>query len=188
MNPRDVLKEAAEDLKVYKLNWCFTDQWAADANKAVAQQLGLHLVDIDWTQQENVDAYSSLASAMAMGTIEIPNDSQLHKDLKLVQKKPSTARAGYSIHLQSTPDGRHCDYAPALARAMKQWIDEEREVVPLPGQPGWDEHWEKNQIEREEMELIHKQIGSDEEPLDDPFDDYLEQQDLKIYARKEWGV
>lgn len=190
LNPRDVLKEAAEDLANYKLNWCYTDQWAADANKAVAQQMNLHLVDIDWTQQENVEAYSSLAAAMAMGTVEVPNDSQLHKDLKLVQKKPSTAKNGFSIHLQSTPDGRHCDYAPALARAMKQWIDEEKAVVPRHGEPGWDEHWEKSQIEQEEMALIREQLkGSEfeEEPLDDPFDEYLEQQSLVTYVRKEWG-
>lgn len=190
LNPREVIGQAKEDLEKYQLDWCYTDQWAADANKAVALERGLALIDVDWTQQEALDAYSSLAAAMAMGTIEIPGDPQLQKDLKLVKKKPSTAKNGYSIHLPATPDGRHCDYAPALARAMKQWLDDERALPPKPGEDGFAAYYEAQMIEKEEADFERKNRDPmvDEDLGDsDPFDDMMEQAELVDYARRQWG-
>lgn len=175
LNPREVLKEAAEDLQNYHLNWCLTDQWAADANKAVAIEFNLALVDVAWVQQENVEAYSSLAAAMAMGTVRIPDDPLLQKDLKMVKKKPSTARNGYSIHLPTTPDGRHCDYAPAIARAFKPWLDDEKEDTPKPGDDKYGAYLEGRMIENEEAEFKKgKHDPLFDEPDFDPFDDLME--------------
>lgn len=188
LNPREVLKEAQEHLAAYQLDWCYTDQWAADANKAVALELGLALIDIDWNQSNTVGAYTSLAAAMAMRTVLIPNDPSLQKDLKLVKKKPTNR--GFSIHLPSTPDGRHCDYAPALARAMKQWLDDEHAVLPKPGDAEYAEHEENLMIEREESALtrgkfdpmIHEPDGES-----DPFEEMIQSRDLETYARRQWG-
>lgn len=184
LDPRLVLKEAAETLESYHLTWCYTDQWAADANKSLALEFGLHLSDIDWTQQEALDAYTSLAAAMAMDTVEIPDDAMLQKDLKLVRKQATNR--GFSIHLPSTPDGRHCDYAPALARAFKQWLDDEKVLPPQPGEDGYHDHLEQLTIEREEADLAK---DDDEEILEDPFAEEaaLETADLHLYARRMWG-
>lgn len=190
LNPREVLAEIQTDLEKYHLGWCYTDQWAADANKAVALELGLSLIDIDWTAHEAVEAYSSLAAGMAMRTVEIPNDPQLQKDLKLVKKRASTTKNGYSIHLPATPDGRHCDYAPALARAMKQWLDDEREIDPQPGEPGWGAHFEAKMIEREEAQLAKAKrdpLFDEEDGDSDPWDDMVEAGELADYARRAWG-
>lgn len=135
LSPKAVLKEASELLAKYQLDWCYTDQWAADANKDIALDFGFALVVEEMTTEEKVNAYLSLASNMLEGKVELPRNNVMLKDLKLVKRKPTSR--GVAVHLPLTPDGRHCDYAPALVQALRHWLDEERELDPKPGDPGY---------------------------------------------------
>jgi hypothetical protein len=163
LSPKMVLREIREDVAVYGLDWCYSDQWSADAIKDLAQDVvnedgqpwPLAIVIEEWTTRERANVYMSLAEAMKAGDIELPPDAQLHKDLKLTKKKATDK--GPSIQLAKTTDGRHCDYAPALAGAMKRWLDEDAPIVPQRGEPGYDKHYERKLEEAEEEALRVKQ-------------------------------
>lgn len=152
LSPRAVLLEAREILNAYKIDWFFTDQWAADAIKDIAFQLGLAAVVEEWNEKNKVDAYLSLAAAMGDGTVELPPDSFVLKDLRLTKKVPTNK--GVSIQLTYTSDGRHCDYAPAIARAMFRWIEDEKQLRLRPGDAGYDAQREVDDEERDVEKYI----------------------------------
>lgn len=134
LSPREVLKEIAAILKKYHLTWAYTDQWAADALKDIAREEQVELLIEDWTSKGKIDCFLGLRDNMADHSIELPNEPQIIKDLKLVRRTASTK--GPSIQLPKTADGRHCDYASAIARVMSRWL-EERQVGFVPGSEDW---------------------------------------------------
>lgn len=131
LSPRETLKQVAEILSLYRLDFCRTDQWSADAMRELAMGYGLALIIENWTSQENTNHYLWLRSAMANGDFEMPDDPAIHKDFRLV-KRVISAR-GPTVHLSSTADGRHCDYVPAVVRATAPWIREDQDAPPAPG-------------------------------------------------------
>lgn len=133
LRPRDVLKEIAEILGDYELDMAYTDQWAAEALQDIAQTFGLTLVLEEWNAKENMDAYLSFRTAMEEGCVELPPDSQVAKDIRLIRKVAQPR--GPTIRLGTTADGRHCDYAPALVRALKPWLDEAKAPEHPVGSP-----------------------------------------------------
>jgi len=136
LDPNIVLHEIADILKSYELDRCATDQWAADANKAIARNHGLYLYDISASQVDNVEIYTSMATKFADKDIEIPPDPYIRNDLLGIRKKVSSR---ISIVLAKTPDGRHCDYAPPLARVLAMGCSDPVAVRPKAGtQEYWD--------------------------------------------------
>lgn len=131
LSPRDTLQQVAEVLEHYHLDFCRTDQWSADAMRELAQSFGMALIIENWTSQENTNHYLWLRNAMANGDFEMPNDSDIAKDFRLVKRVIGTR--GPAVHLSSTADGRHCDYVPAVVRATAPWIREDRDAPPEPG-------------------------------------------------------
>jgi hypothetical protein len=115
LSPDAVLAEQAQILRDYHLDRCATDQHAADANKDIARRHRLYLYDIASTREENIDLFTSLATKFADGEVELPPDHVLRNDLLGIRKKVSSR---VTIVLLKTPDGRHCDYAPAIARVL----------------------------------------------------------------------
>jgi hypothetical protein len=133
IRPRQVLGEIAEILKEYRLDWVYTDQWSADAIKDIGLEVGLAILPEQWKQQEEVTKYLGLRALMTEGLIEIPNDPILQKDLRLVHRVVN--QRGLAIHLAETADGRHCDFTPALMRAVSRWLKDEEQARPAPGTP-----------------------------------------------------
>lgn len=133
IHPRAVLGEIAEILKNYGLDWVYTDQWSADAIKDLGLEAGLSIIVETWKQQDEVTKYLGLRALMTEGLIEIPDDPVLQKDLRLVHRVVN--QRGIAIHLAETADGRHCDYTPALMRAVSRWLRDEDPARPAPGTP-----------------------------------------------------
>lgn len=141
LSAKKVLLETAEVLSWYHLDWVYTDQWSADVIREFAMELTdtdgrrvkLDVVIKEWTEKEKINCFLSLAEQAKAGTLRLVDVAQLRKDLSLTKKMPTNR--GPSIHLTKTGDGRHCDFAPSLARAVKEWIDEERPLPALPGSP-----------------------------------------------------
>jgi hypothetical protein len=184
LSPRKVIREIQHICRDYNLDWAYTDQWAADAIKDMGGEEGFHFVDIDWTESEKIDTFTSLASAMADGSVELPDDKTLQKDLKLVKKKPTNR--GFSIHLPSTSDGRHCDYAPALARCMKQWIEEERPDVPKRGTKEY-RLYEETQLEAKDEAEFNRQLFDprfDEDYTEDPWENWEKERNMRAMAKE----
>ena len=114
--PSRVLGEIATALGPYRLSYVLTDQHAADALADIARGVGLHLVERAWTSSTRTEAYAALAARIAEGTVELAPVPLLLDDLQRLRRR-LTAQ-GSTIELPQTSDGRHCDFAPALAMAL----------------------------------------------------------------------
>jgi hypothetical protein len=151
LDPDRVLREQTTILKDYHLDRCCTDQHAADALKAIARRHGLYLYDKASTREENVDLFESMATKFADGEVELPPVPLLRNDLLGIRKKVSSR---ISIALLKTPDGRHCDFAPSLARVLS--IPLRLPVAPRP-KPGTPEYY--TMLRAEEKEAARQQAA-----------------------------
>jgi len=115
--PGQVLEEVARACRGYGLSKAVTDQYAGAANADLAAQHGLTLEIIPWTAPRKVQAFTDMATHIESGDIELHADPQLQRDLASVRKR--TTQQGVAIVLPQMGDGRHCDYAPALASAIE---------------------------------------------------------------------
>jgi phage FluMu gp28-like protein len=145
--PRDVLQEAAQICFHYNTNWAYTDQFAADALKDLASQYGLELIIEPWTKQNKTQLFMELQSQFQQGNVQIPPDQYLLKDLRLVKRR--VTQSGISIHFPHTADKRHCDFAPAVARALGKWISDIIIEAPLPGSEDYDQYICNKMLEQE---------------------------------------
>lgn len=156
LRPKEVLKEAAEECKKYGLDWCYTDQWSADANADLAEEFGLTLIIESWTRQNKVNAFNSLAVNLAEGLVELPPGKNVRKDLNLIKRRAT--QDGVTIVLPKTTDGRHCDYGPSVARTLFRWLEEDKDDnEPEIGTADHDRWEEKRQIQREIEDLQEEQ-------------------------------
>lgn len=151
LRPKQVLGEAALACKDYGLDWAYTDQHAADALRDIAEDAGLDLIIEEWTARNRVEAFSALQAEMAEGFVELPPDSLVAKDLKVVKRR--AIQNGVTIVLPQTSDGRHADYAVVVAKALHRWIEEEREVAPPQGTKEHTAWLEQQMIAREIDEI-----------------------------------
>lgn len=155
LSPKAVLGEVATICHSYGIDWAYTDQWSADAIVDLGHDQGLSLIIEPWNAANKFNAFQGLRANILDGRIELPPDNEVTKDLGAV-KKVVTA-SGVTIHLPKTGDGRHADYAPAIARALFRWIDEETELPPMEGTPEHSKWVEDQIIAREIEELKRKQ-------------------------------
>jgi hypothetical protein len=128
----DVLREIAELLAPYRIEFVETDQWAADPLRALAKRHGVKLVDRSGESQDEVfDRYKAFAERLELGEVELPPEPQLQADLRRVQKRVTTR--GFAVHLPHTSDGRHCDFAPATMLALGKYLRDTAIDPPAPG-------------------------------------------------------
>lgn len=170
LRPREVLSEIADVLRTYNMDWCFTDEWSADALQDIAEEFGLSLVIEDWTQKEKTDAFTSLGVWLAQARVELAPHPMMEKDFKQVRRRASTK--GHIVQLVQTPDGRHADFASATARCLKQDLADEIQDPPEPGTKEWWDSQEAATIDKEEQKYLKKGLWwakgcPEEEAFDD---------------------
>jgi hypothetical protein len=129
LSPEAVLGEIAAVCRRYGLEVVWTDQWAADALRDLANRVGLAVMEERVTEQRKLEMYEALKLRLESGELELPPVPQVREDLLKVRKR--ITQTGASIVLPRTSDGRHADYAPALALALSQPIGEPQEL-PTP--------------------------------------------------------
>lgn len=122
LDPRATLAEIAALLRCYRLDAADTDQLGFDFVHALAADAGLTLTQVAWSASNKMLAFDALRRRLATGTVELPPDPQVRADLVGVRRRVTTS--GVQIHLPSTGDGRHSDYAPPLARLAVQNLDD----------------------------------------------------------------
>ena len=155
LSPAKVLQEIAVICSRYNLSWAITDQFAADAMVDLASQCGLELVIEEWTRKNKVPLFLELATQFQAGNVLIPPDHYLLKDLRLVKRR--ITQGGISIVFPQTSDKRHCDYAPAVARAVSKWIADMQIDVPRLGDVDYNEYLAKQFEEEEDRKFLEKQ-------------------------------
>jgi hypothetical protein len=120
LSPKATLQAMKPVLEGYGIDTVWTDQASGDALRDIAADLGLTLVIEPWTQANKLTAYTNLRTWVRTDQLELSSAEHVKQDLLGVQRKYT--RAGVTIDLLKTPDGRHSDYAPAIAIvASKLW-------------------------------------------------------------------
>lgn len=130
LSPRTVLGEMAALLRPYGVEFLLTDQWGFDFAREPASDVGLVLVEKTWTAPSKLAAYDALRLRLSTGAIELPPDPLVRADLLSVRRRVTTN--GVAIHLPTTGDGRHADYASALAMLAAEYLDEAGAPPPPP--------------------------------------------------------
>lgn len=117
LRPEACWKEIAACCRRYSLGVLSVDQYAASANADLAKREGLQLEKRPWTPATKLEAFVNLATLIHSDRIELPPERQFRRDLLAVKKR--VTQSGETIVLPRTSDGRHCDYAPAFAAAVR---------------------------------------------------------------------
>lgn len=144
LDPRQVLAEVAQVLGAYDLSEADTDQLGYDFVAALADNAGISLHLVAWTSANRLAAYDALRRRLSTGQVELPPDPLVRADLIAVRRRVTLG--GVQIYLPETSDGRHTDYAPALARLAVQ-NDGGNDA------PKEEPTWEEREIERRQRKL-----------------------------------
>ena len=131
LDPSAVFADMALIFKDYKITKVISDQWSADALRSIAKGHGIKLVQDSPGRKEDYQRFKTLQTYFDMGQIEIPNNPTLIEDLNRIMVR--VTQSGVSIVLPQTSDGRHCDYAPAVAKIVSRWMKPEEEKKPERG-------------------------------------------------------
>ncbi len=152
LSPDAVLAAIASVLKAYGLDTVWSDQWAADALKDIAYRHGLYLAIETTTAAKKVENFESLRTKVSDGDIELPPDPQVRSDLLAVRKR--VTQSGIAIDLPRTADGRHADYAAAIALVCAKPVSEPAEACrkPVVGSAEWLAELERNAVARHDAE------------------------------------
>ena len=119
--PDRTLAEIAAICRRYRIRTAITDQYSGAAISDIAARHGLQLFIDRWSATSKLEAFQNLATLIANDQLELCPDRQLKRDLLSVKRR--TTQQGVTIVLPKTGDGRHADYAPALASAVKHVSD-----------------------------------------------------------------
>lgn len=115
--PEVIWRDIGAICRRYGVTSIVGDQYAGSANTALARHEGVTLTIEPWTAQLKLDSFTSLATLVHTDCVELAPDRLLRSDLLSVKKRAT--QSGYSIILPKGADGRHADYAPALAAAVR---------------------------------------------------------------------
>jgi hypothetical protein len=116
LSPAVVFGQMAQLALPYRVRRVAADRWSFDALRVIAAGYGLSLHET--TTADRDEGYSVLHTFIAANQIELPPEPKLVADLKAIRRVVTPS--GYRIHLPTTPDGRHCDYAPSVALAARE--------------------------------------------------------------------
>lgn len=121
LKPVEVLARIALACKKYNVDHIYTDQWAADALKDIANAFDISLSSTHVTASSKVAMFENMRTEFLRDHVELPPDPVLKRDLVSIKKR-ATAN-GLAIHV---PRGgkRHADYASALALCLSKYVDE----------------------------------------------------------------
>jgi hypothetical protein len=128
LDPDKVLGEVALELKAYGLRDVWTDQLAADFVRSIGLRHDLGVCPEVTTARSKNEMFESMRMRLADSGLEIPDDPTVRADLLSIRKRVATS-GGFTIELPRTADGRHADYAPALALACSRGMREPPEEV-----------------------------------------------------------
>src|SRR5204863_10112925 len=99
-----------------------------DALRDIAYGIGLVLKVEATTAASKTELFLALRNKLADDLVELHPDPVLRSDLLAVRRR--VGQNGVTIDLPRTADGRHCDYAPALALVLGQVVDAPASETP----------------------------------------------------------
>jgi hypothetical protein len=157
LDPDRVLAEIAALVKGYGAAGVWTDQLAADFVRSIAFRhgLGVNVETVGTTSK--VAMFESFRMRLADNGLELPDDPMVRADLLSVRKR--VTMNGLAVELPRTADGRHADYAPALALVASKTREEPQGEDARPEYLSDAWYAEVEKIERE----LHNAFGAGRE-------------------------
>jgi hypothetical protein len=95
-----------------------TDQFAGDFLVALARREGVAMAVWDATSADNYALADDLRAALVARRVELPRDRHVRADLLGARRVLS--KAGPSLAIPTTADGRHGDYVPSITRVHRR--------------------------------------------------------------------
>jgi hypothetical protein len=120
---------ASEYARSYGLDVVYTDQHAVEMLRAMADDVGIALIEAAWTPTTKREGYEHLLKLAQADRLGLPKDPQVKADLLGIRKV--ITRSGVQYQLAEIR-GRHADYAPAIALAVADARFIALEVKKLP--------------------------------------------------------
>jgi len=124
LSPAAVLDEIVALCRVYGIDSAETDQHMGDALASLASDRDFSLVRRTLTDRQKTAKYLALRTRFALGQVELAPSEKDHLRVDLLRLRKRVTQSGVSIDLPATPDGRHCDFAPALMLAASRYLDD----------------------------------------------------------------
>lgn len=151
LSPDFVLQEIANVCRPYGVETVITDQWSSDALRAIAERYELYLRVETITAARKVEIYENLRARLANGEVELPPDPQVRADLLSLRKQ--VTQNGIAIVLPRGSDGRHADYAPAVALAIAEPVAEPEALPPNPGSREYEDAFAERLFQQRAEEI-----------------------------------
>lgn len=147
---RQVFKEISELLKPYRISAVLTDQWSIDTMRPLASDAGLGLIEVALTSMLTYELFDAVRTRIIDQTLELPPEQVLLRDLASVQKK--VRQASLAVDIPVGADGRHADYAIALALAVSRRLFPPRSPALKPEEKERKEHLAAKEAARKAAE------------------------------------
>jgi len=151
LKSREVFTEMRAMLAPYGLTHVTTDQWCIDTLREMAHDCGVSLIQYDLTGQKQFELFKKAKDMMADGSLELSPDKKLQADLCSVRK--IVTQQSIRVEFPVGPDGRHADFAPALAKALSRSL-----LSPAPEELSPDEALRAEQArwkKQAQLEVLH---------------------------------
>lgn len=131
LRPKKVLSQVKAMCDEYACPNVFTDQFGGDFVVDLGAEIGLTVTPDTVTRKSKNEEWATTRARVLEKTLTLIDAPQLIEDLKRVRKRLTPD--GHTIEFPTTQDGRHCDYAPAVAGVVSRCIvDAAPEEQPLP--------------------------------------------------------
>ncbi len=147
LNSIEVIKEIKTIIQPYGIKTVGSDQYAVDAIRDIARQVGLEIHELAFTAQNKTKRYKSVQTRLNAGYFSIPYSETLRADMLNV-KQVIMGDGSLKIRLVETEDGRHCDFAAGLALLCGGYLEESDEEAHKAAEANRptedDEHFDDN--------------------------------------------
>lgn len=150
LDPRETFRKIAELLRPYRIKSLVTDQWSIDTLRPLASDAGLGLVEETLTAPRKYELFEAVRTRIVDKTLELPPNQVLLRDLASVQKIVRQQTLAVDVPVGS--DGRHADYAIALALALSRPLFPPRAVAPTPEEEAHQTHLKARENARKAAE------------------------------------
>lgn len=129
---RDVFREIQQVCQRYQTALVVGDRHMADALMEIGAEFGIEYLNADFKRETYNEAYLEMKRLMDDGALELPPNETIRSDLQKIRRVVS-ARGVLSFEISAPGQGRHCDYIPAILRAVVHRpqaaeVDEPRET------------------------------------------------------------
>ena len=166
LSPKAVLTECKQILDAYNLKLSLTDQYAADANKDIARDIGFDLAPITITGPLKETMHKNMHSRALQGLLSLPPIPEMRRDFIYLKRRLMT-NGTVKIITPETQDGRHCDYASACALLFGGYLESSEQAAQQAAAEEASKRKPYHRLSEDEREDLEDRLASHDWLWDD---------------------